>query len=118
MIRVMIVAAHCEVRDGLATVLKLAGDIDVISSASSVEETLNLSGGSCPEIFVIDMEMAGGKGIEAIHQAQQCCPGVKTIALTSHDYPASIQKALQAGAGAVIVKGTPVLEMVKILQEI
>jgi two-component system, NarL family, response regulator DesR len=118
MIRVTIIAAHCEVRDGLATVLRLAGDIDVISSASSVEEALNLPGGSSPEIFVIDMEMAGGKGFEAIHQAQLRCPGVKTIALTSHDYPAAIQKALQAGAEAVIVKGTPVLDMVKILHEI
>ncbi len=116
MIRVIIIAKYSEIREGLSTVLGLAGDIEVIASAASLGDAIRQAGAPGPDVFLIDMEMPGGEGYETIRQAAREYPAAKAIALTSHDYPAARESAIQAGADGVLVKGLPVQEMVAAIQ--
>lgn len=112
MVRVMIVATHIEVREGLYTVLRLAGDIELTGSAASIDSAICQARAARPDVVLIDLEMPDGEGYETIRQLKRLCPGVKTIALTAHDYPAARSSAIQAGANTVLVKGLDVAEMV------
>jgi DNA-binding NarL/FixJ family response regulator len=118
MIRVMIVAKHSEVREGLSIVLRLAGEIEVTGTAASVVEATQQAYAAVPDVVLIDLEMPEGEGYEAVRQLARMCRGTKIIALTSHDYPAARNGALEAGANMVMVKGLDVHAMVAGIQHL
>lgn len=112
MIRVMIVAAYNEISEGLSTVLRLAGSIEVAAIASNLSDAVHQASMQCPDVALVDLEMPGCEGYEAIRQLKKQCPRMSVIALTSHDYPAARDSAARAGASMVMVKGLDVPEMI------
>ena len=116
MIRVMIVATYNEVREGLSTVLRLAGGFEIAEIASSLRDAVRQASLECPDVVLVDLEMPGGEGYETIHQLMRLCLQTKVIALTAHDYPAARESAMRAGAGMVMVKGLGVPEMIAAIQ--
>ncbi len=108
MIRVMIIASYIEVREGLCTVLRLAGDIEITSTAASLNSAINQASKGCPDVVLVDLEMPDCEGYETIRQLKRRHPATKSIALTAHDYPAARKSAIQAGADIVMVKGLDV----------
>jgi len=111
MVHIMIVAKHAEVREGLCTVLRLAGDIEVIGAAASLTDAVNQALKECPDVALVDLEMPEGEGYETIRQFKNLCMCTKVIALTAHEYPAARERALYAGASMVMVKGLDLLAM-------
>ena len=116
MIRVMLVATHSEVREGLAAVLRLADGLEVSGTAGSLVGAVTLAREGCPGVVLVDLEMPGGEGYETIRELKRVCPGAQAIALTAHDYPAAREKALGAGACRVIVKGLDFAELVAAIE--
>jgi two-component system response regulator DesR len=112
----MIVAAYNEIREGLSTVLRLAGSIEVAAAAPSLSSAACQASLRCPDVALVDLEMPGGEGYEAIHQLKRLCPRMSVIALTAHDYPAARESAARVGASMVIVKGLSVPEMIAAVQ--
>ncbi len=112
----MIVSSHKEVREGLGKVLGLAGGIEVagaIASPAPALEKISLAG---PDVALVDLDMPDFDGCELIRQLRSWCPGTKSIALTAHDYPAARERAMEAGACSVMVKGLDVPAMVSAIQ--
>ncbi len=118
MIRVMIVATYCEVREGLSNLLRLAGDIEVTNTIANLAGAIQQAGLNPPDVVLVDLEMPGGEGYETIRQLKRQRPCIKTVALTAHDYPEAKEKAFQAGASSVIVKGLGLPQMVAAIQAI
>jgi two-component system, NarL family, response regulator DevR len=118
MIRVMIVAKHSEVREGLSIVLRLAGEVEVTGTAASLVEATQMACAAEPDVVLIDLEMPEGEGCATIRQLARLCRGTKIIALTSHDYPAARAGALEAGANMVMVKGLDVHAIVAGIQHL
>lgn len=116
MMRVMIVATYDAVRDGLCTVLRLAGSIEIKAIASSAGSAIRQAALVCLDAALVDLEMPEDEGYETIQQLHRLYPGVTIIALTAHDYPTARAGAIQAGADEVMVKGLGVREMVEVLQ--
>lgn len=117
MIRVMVVTNREEVLEGLGTILKLAGDISLTDSATSLESAVQQVCIDRPDVVLVDLEMPGGEGYETIRRLAQTEPRTKVIALTAHDYPAAQENAIRAGAVRVMLKGLDVAEMVALIQE-
>ncbi len=117
MIRVMIVATHTEVREGLCTVLHLAGSLEVSGAAAGLSSAIRQAGAACPDVALVDLEMPGGEGYETIRQLARRFPGTTLIALTAHDDAATRESAARAGAVAVLVKGMELPELVNAIQE-
>lgn len=116
MIRVMIVATYNEISEGLSTVLRLAGSIEIAAIASSLSNAVYQASLQCPDVVLVDLEMPGCEGYEAIRQLKKQCPRMSVIALTAHDYPAARESAARAGASMVMVKGLDVPEMIAAVQ--
>jgi DNA-binding NarL/FixJ family response regulator len=116
MIRVMVVAKHAEVREGLCAVLRLESTLEVTRAAESLDSAVHLAGVEYPDVVLVDLEMPEGEGYETIRQLKRLCPGTKTIALTAHDYPAVQESAIRAGANRMMVKGLDLSDMVAVIQ--
>lgn len=116
MIRVVIVARYSEVREGLCMVLRLAGGVEIIGAADRLSRALDPNCATCPDIVLVDLEMPEGEGYQTIRQVKRLYPGIKAVALTSHDYPEARESAVRAGASLVLVKGMGLQEMVAAIQ--
>lgn len=112
MIRVMIVAKHSEVREGLSTILGLAAGIEIVEVVSRLSDARSLDAATCPGVALVDLEMPVGEGYETVRRLKQQHPQIKVIALTAHDYSSARESATQAGADEVMVKGLGLSEMV------
>lgn len=116
MIRVMIVAQHTEVREGLCTLLNLAQDVSLTAVVQDAHSAADQAAVDPPAVALIDLEMPSGEGYETIRRLQRYAPHIKAIAITAHEYPEVREEALRAGAALVIVKGTGLSDMVSAIR--
>jgi NarL family two-component system response regulator YdfI len=106
MIRVLIADDHMVVREGLQTVLELAGDIEPVGTAADGAEAVRLAGELAPDVVLMDLRMPGVDGIEAIRQIKERYPAVEIVILTTYDDDEYIVRGLRAGARGYLLKDT------------
>ena len=103
-IRVLIVDDHAIVRDGVSTLLALAGDIEVVGEAANGKEGLEKVGKLLPDVVLMDIAMPIMCGLEAIRRIRKSSPDVKIMVLTQYDDKEHVFPAIQAGANGFISK--------------
>jgi NarL family two-component system response regulator LiaR len=104
MIRVMLVDDHAMVRRGLATILKVFDDLQLIGEAENGVDAIKLCGEILPDVVLMDMVMPEMDGAAATRVICQKYPQVKVIALTSFKEGDLIKNALESGAIAYLLK--------------
>src|SRR4051812_50196848 len=105
MIRVMLVDDHRLVRDGLATLLASAGDIDVVGSAADGSAVVELAAQCQPDVVLMDLSMPDVDGVQATRLLLAERPEVRVIALTSFSEQRQGTDALGGGAGGYPPQG-------------
>jgi two-component system, NarL family, response regulator LiaR len=103
-IRVMIVDDHMMVRRGLATMLKVFDDLQLVGDADSGEAAIQLCAQVIPNVILMDLSLPGIDGAVATRAIRQQFPQVKVIALTSFKEGDRIKNALEAGAIGYLLK--------------
>ena len=108
-IGVLIVDDHEVVRRGLLAFLDSEPDIEVLGQAGGGGEALELlasmeSGGSLPDVVVMDLQMAPIDGIESTRQIRALYNDIEIVALTSFAEEERVHAALQAGATGYLLK--------------
>jgi DNA-binding NarL/FixJ family response regulator len=106
-VRVLVVDDHDLLRAGLATVLGVAPDIEVVGEASDGTMALRLARDLEPDVVLMDVEMPGGDGITATARITQECPASRVLVLTTFDLDDYVLGALRAGASGFLLKTTP-----------
>jgi DNA-binding NarL/FixJ family response regulator len=104
-IRVMIVDDHPVVRFGLAAIISMQVDMDVVGEAGSGEEICALAASRDADVALMDLRLPGMSGVEAIRKLRAIQPALRFIVLTTYDGDEDIYKALEAGAQAYLLKG-------------
>jgi two-component system invasion response regulator UvrY len=112
-ISVLLVDDHELVRSGIQYLLDADPDIDVVAAASSGEEAIQLAEQLKPNVILMDLNMPGIGGSEAIKRILRKTPSAKIIALSVYDDGPIPHQALKLGARGYINKGCPVDEMIK-----
>ena len=81
-------------------------DVRVAGKATAPTQALALIGAHRPDVFVTGIKMAEGEidGIECITQARGLVPDLRSVVLSAHTETEYIDKALDAGAVAYVVK--------------
>jgi DNA-binding NarL/FixJ family response regulator len=110
-IRIVCVDDHPIVREGLASIIALQPDMELIGAAESGAEALRLFQASArdvalPDIALIDLRLKDMSGHELTRQILSHFSGIRIIILTSFEGDADIERALAAGARGYVVKGT------------
>jgi DNA-binding NarL/FixJ family response regulator len=103
-IRVLIVDDHPVVRFGLAAIIRLQPDMDVIGEAGSGEEACRICLEELPDVVLMDLRLPGLSGVQVIKTIRETVPSVRFIVLTTYDGDEDIRRALDAGAQAYLLK--------------
>jgi DNA-binding NarL/FixJ family response regulator len=102
-IRVVLVEDQTLVREGLKSLLALAG-IEVAGEAASGEEALRAIPAAAPDVVLLDLRMPGMNGLEVLRALSASGGLPPTLVLTTFDDDASLLEAIRAGARGYLLK--------------
>jgi DNA-binding NarL/FixJ family response regulator len=115
-IRVLIADDHLVVREGLIVMLQSTGECEVIGQATNGEEAVLLAHKLQPDVAIVDLQMPGIGGIEAIQRITQQTPKVKVVVLSTFDQDEYIYQSVQAGAKGYVLKGSGLDELLDVVR--
>jgi DNA-binding NarL/FixJ family response regulator len=103
-IRVLIADDQRVVREGLALVLGLLRDVEVVGAASDGAEAVALAEELRPDIVLMDLRMPRCDGVTATARLRADHPDTRVVVLTTYAEDADILAALRAGALGYLTK--------------
>lgn len=117
-IRVMIVEDQAMVRGALAALLALEPGLEIVAECANAESALADIDRAQPDIVLMDVELPGLSGIEAIAAITESRPAAKSIVLTTFGRPGYLRAALDAGAVGFLVKDAPASELAASIRQV
>ena len=105
-IRVLCVDDHRIVREGLALIIGRQPDMVVVGAASSGEEAVEMFARFKPDITLMDLNLRGMSGLDAIKAIRRQDSRARLVVLTMHNGEEYIHRALEAGAASYVLKDT------------
>lgn len=103
-IRVLVVDDHPLLREGIAAVLGIEPDMELVGQATSGQEALALIGPLRPDVTLMDLQMPGLGGLETIGLIRKERPTHRILVLTTYGGDAHAYRALKAGAVGFMLK--------------
>jgi len=104
MTRIIIADDHTLFRFGLKQMLESFAGIAVVAEAANAEQTLAVAAAVEADLLISDLTMPGVSGMQLIEQLHRQHPALPLLILSMHDEPATVRRALQAGATGYITK--------------
>jgi len=96
---------HPILRKGLAALVNAELDLKLVAEASNGKEAIEAFRCHQPDITLMDLQMPGLDGIQAIEAICSAFPGARIIVLTTYTGDTRVVRALKAGARAFVLKG-------------
>jgi DNA-binding NarL/FixJ family response regulator len=103
-IRVLIVDDQALMRQGLATLLELEPDLEVVGQAGDGIEAVTLVKERKPHVVLMDVRMSRLNGVDATRQVRAQAPETQVIILTTFDDDEYVFEGLRAGAMGYLLK--------------
>ena len=103
-IRVLSVDDHPIVREGIAGAVKEEDDMVLVGEASDGTEAIAAFRFHRPDVTLMDLQMRGMSGLEAILVIRSEFPTARIIVLTTYDGDVQATQALRAGAQGYLLK--------------
>jgi len=103
-IRVLLADDQRVVREGLAMLVGLLPDIEVVGAAADGEEAIRLAVARAADVVLMDLRMPRCDGVEATQRLADARPEARVIALTTYADEETVLRALRAGARGYLTK--------------
>jgi len=117
-IRVLCVDDHAVVREGIAFIVDLQPDMKVIASAATGEQAVDLCRRHRPDVTLMDLQLPGMSGLEAIRTIRSEDAAARIIVLTMYQGDEDIFRALEAGAVTYLLKETLADDLIRVVREV
>jgi len=104
LIRVLLVDDHTLVREGVASLLRAAKDIEVVGGLSSGEEAVNTFATYKPNVILIDIMMGGMNGLEATRWIKEQDSSIKIIIISSEIKKEFVAAGIKCGIDGYLPK--------------
>jgi DNA-binding NarL/FixJ family response regulator len=117
-IRILVVDDHPIVREGLVSVLADEPDFEVVGASGSAEEALDLAERLHPDVLLLDLELPGMSGIEALSHLARRAPQVRVLVFTAYDADEQVFGAIRAGARGYLLKGASAGEIARAVRTV
>ena len=118
MIRVAVVDDHPIVTDGVVANLRSAADIDVVATGTSAADALRLVATERPDVLILDLELGGASGLDAIPQVKAAAPATRIVVFSAYAGEERVATAFERGADSYVLKGTPSDELVAVVRAV
>ncbi|SMO36925.1 response regulator [Melghirimyces algeriensis] len=106
-INVLLVDDHAILRDGLSSIISLEEDMEVVGQADSGAESIELIEKLNPDVVLMDINMPGMSGVEAIRRIRAKNLKVAVLVLTMFDRDEYLYESIRAGATGYLLKDAP-----------
>lgn len=117
-IRVLCVDDHRIVREGITLIISRQPDMEVVASAASGEESIDLHRQYRPDVTLMDLQLGGMSGVDAIRSIRRENPGARIVVLTMYQGDEDIFRALEAGASTYLLKDTLSDDLLRVVREV
>ena len=116
--RILVADDHPVVREGLVAMLETQPDFAVVGEADSGAAVVREVAATSPDVVLLDLEMPGGDGVEALERLRERGAAARAIVFTVFDTDERIVDALRAGAAGYLLKGAPRAEIFQAIRTV
>lgn len=117
-IKLVLCDDHRIITDGLQRLLQDAAWVECVGTAATGKELLYLLEFLQVEIILLDLDMPGMDGAEAMQQVKARWPLIKVIILTMHDEPSVVRRLMEQGADGYLLKTCGRDELLRAVQAV
>lgn len=119
MIKLIIIDDHPLVADGVATMLKDESYFEIVASARTGRQALNvLSGHAGCDVILLDINLPDTDGLQLCEQIRRSYPSVKIIGLTSVNEAGIISQMIRKGANGYLLKDMEKEELITAINKV
>ena len=117
-ITVLCVDDHPLVLDGIMQKINRQPDMTVVATATDGKQAVDLFKRHRPDVTVMDLQLPGMSGLDAIQAIRSENPKARIVVLTMYQGDEDIFRALKSGAATYLLKDTPSDELVRAVRDV
>ena len=117
-IHILLADDHAHFRAGIRALLLTEADLEVVGEAATGEAAVERAAALQPDVILMDVNMPGLNGIEAMRRIVLGSPHIAVLVLSMFEDDDSVFAALQAGARGYLLKGAPKADVVRAIRAV
>lgn len=118
MIKVAIIEDETDIRSSLSILINGSDGFACIGQFESTEEAISSIPRIKPDVVLVDIQLTGKSGIEAVKELKPNFPDTQFVMFTSLEDPDSVFNALKAGATGYLTKTTRPSQLLDALMDV
>ncbi len=116
-IRVLLADDHRVLREGLAQILAMEPDIELVGEATDGVNAVDLALKLHPDVVVMDVSMPKLGGIEATRKIREGQSGIAVIGLSMYEEDEQAEAMRVAGAASYVSKTAPAERLLSAIRQ-
>lgn len=117
-IRIVIADDHIVVRDGLAAILGLQPDMEIVAEAGDGEEACAAFEKHRPDVLLLDLRMPKLDGVDVVRAVCAKHPDARIVIITTYAGDEDIFHSLKAGAKGYLLKDAPRQQIIEAVRNV
>lgn len=117
-IRVMVVEDVAIIREGLAALLAMNPDVELVGQAEDGYMAVEMVASARPDVILLDIQMPGLDGLATLPKLLAAKPDVRILMLTSFADPERVFDAIKAGAHGYFLKDVGYKKLAQVIKDL